>query len=79
MARVAVVGAFHWPRPRTPQAVQPHSMLAPVRTVLLGEAPDVYGTDEVERHLTAWLAARPDFSPGHDGPTREQWEALVSG
>ncbi|MCQ0025304.1 NAD(P)-binding protein [Streptomyces somaliensis DSM 40738] len=46
---------------------------------LLRPAPDAYGTDEVERHLTAWLAARPDFSPGHDGPTREQWEALIPG
>lgn len=45
---------------------------------LLRMAQDAYGTDEVERHLTAWLAAHPDFSPGHDGPTREQWEALVS-
>ncbi|GAA2917602.1 hypothetical protein GCM10010518_00120 [Kitasatospora cinereorecta] len=25
---------FHWARPRIPQAVQPHSLLAPVRTVL---------------------------------------------
>ncbi|WP_030242658.1 FAD-dependent oxidoreductase [Streptomyces sp. NRRL S-350] len=38
---------------------------------------EAYGTEEVDRHLTAWLAARPDFSPRHDGPTRDQWEALV--
>ncbi|MFJ5637218.1 NAD(P)/FAD-dependent oxidoreductase [Streptomyces goshikiensis] len=33
--------------------------------------------DEVERHVTAWLAARPEFAPRHDGPTREQWDALI--
>ncbi|UUU43907.1 FAD-dependent oxidoreductase [Streptomyces sp. NBC_00162] len=44
---------------------------------LLRPAPDAYGTDEVDRHVTAWLAARPDFSPQHDGPTRDQWDALI--
>lgn len=44
---------------------------------LLQPADDAYGTDEVERHVTAWLAARPDFTPTHDGPTRDQWDALV--
>ncbi|WP_329386304.1 FAD-dependent oxidoreductase [Streptomyces sp. NBC_01351] len=44
---------------------------------LLRPAKDAYGTDEVDRHVTAWLDARPDFSPTHDGPTREQWEALI--
>ncbi|MEU6867585.1 FAD-dependent oxidoreductase [Streptomyces sp. NPDC046876] len=38
---------------------------------------EAYGTDEVDRHVTAWLAAHPDFSPGYDGPTRDQWDALV--
>ncbi|MFB7188356.1 FAD-dependent oxidoreductase [Streptomyces sp. NPDC056230] len=38
---------------------------------------DAYGTDEVDRHVTAWLAAHPDFTPKHDGPTREQWDALI--
>lgn len=46
---------------------------------LLRTAHDAYGTDEVDRHVTAWLAARPDFSPVHDGPTRDQWDALVPG
>ncbi|MFD9540104.1 FAD-dependent oxidoreductase [Streptomyces sp. NPDC060022] len=46
---------------------------------LLRTAHDAYGTDEVDRHVTAWLAARPDFSPEHDGPTRDQWDALVPG
>ncbi|WP_354637753.1 FAD-dependent oxidoreductase [Kitasatospora camelliae] len=44
---------------------------------LLQPADAAYGTDEVDRHLTAWLADRPDFAPGHDGPTRDQWEALI--
>ncbi|MGW6913353.1 FAD-dependent oxidoreductase [Kitasatospora sp. NPDC054939] len=46
---------------------------------LLQTAEDAYGTDEVDRHVTAWLAARPDFVPQHDGPTREQWDAVVAG
>ncbi|MFB7614049.1 NAD(P)/FAD-dependent oxidoreductase [Kitasatospora sp. NPDC056181] len=44
---------------------------------LLQPAEAAYGTDEVDRHLTAWLAAHPEFSPTHDGPTRDQWDALV--
>ncbi|WP_327121885.1 FAD-dependent oxidoreductase [Streptomyces sp. NBC_01341] len=46
---------------------------------LVRTAQDAYGTDEVDRHLTSWLAAHPDFAPKHDGPTREQWDALVPG
>ncbi|MGW5343443.1 FAD-dependent oxidoreductase [Streptomyces sp. HUAS TT3] len=46
---------------------------------LVRPADDAYGTDEVERHVTAWLAARPDFSPEPDGPTRDQWDALIPG
>ncbi|MFE6051863.1 NAD(P)/FAD-dependent oxidoreductase [Kitasatospora sp. NPDC056446] len=38
---------------------------------------EAYGSDEVDRHVTAWLAARPDFAPRHDGPTRDQWDALI--
>ncbi|MER7670245.1 FAD-dependent oxidoreductase [Kitasatospora sp. NPDC096128] len=38
---------------------------------------DAYGSEEVDRHLTAWLAAHPDFTPDHDGPTRAQWTALI--
>ncbi|MEU8776901.1 FAD-dependent oxidoreductase [Streptomyces sp. NPDC048606] len=41
-------------------------------------ADEAYGTEEVERHVTAWLAAHPEFAPTHDGPTRDQWEALVA-
>ncbi|SOB85773.1 FAD-dependent oxidoreductase [Streptomyces sp. 1331.2] len=44
---------------------------------LVRPADAAYGTDEVDRHVTAWLDARPDFVPRHDGPTRQQWEALV--
>ncbi|WP_380283315.1 NAD(P)/FAD-dependent oxidoreductase [Kitasatospora purpeofusca] len=44
---------------------------------LLQPADAAYGTDEVDHRLTAWLAARPDFAPTHDGPTRDQWDALV--
>ncbi|MCX5380494.1 FAD-dependent oxidoreductase [Streptomyces sp. NBC_00091] len=51
---------------------------AQVRHLLL-PAGEAYGTDEVDRHVTAWLAARPDFSPQPDGPTREQWDALIPG
>ena len=40
---------------------------------------DAYSTEEVEQHLTAWLAAHPDFTPNHDGPTRDQWDALIPG
>ncbi|MEV0536541.1 FAD-dependent oxidoreductase [Kitasatospora sp. NPDC050463] len=46
---------------------------------LVRPAQDAYGTDEVDRHVTAWLAGRPDFEPEHDGPTRDQWDALVAG
>ncbi|MEV6732985.1 FAD-dependent oxidoreductase [Streptomyces sp. NPDC051364] len=46
---------------------------------LLRRADEAYGTDEVDRHVTAWLAVHPDFSPEPDGPTRDQWEALIPG
>ncbi|MFE3504793.1 FAD-dependent oxidoreductase [Kitasatospora sp. NPDC059146] len=38
---------------------------------------EAFGSEEVDRHVTAWLAARPDFTPRHDGPTRSEWEALI--
>ncbi|MFD3676228.1 FAD-dependent oxidoreductase [Streptomyces sp. NPDC058613] len=44
---------------------------------LVRPAHEAYGTDEVDRHVTAWLDAHPDFSPAHDGPTRDQWDALL--
>ncbi|MER5352721.1 FAD-dependent oxidoreductase [Kitasatospora sp. NPDC002551] len=45
---------------------------------LLRTPGEAFGTEEVDRRLTAWLAARPDFAPAHDGPTRARWEALVA-
>ncbi|MFJ8014907.1 FAD-dependent oxidoreductase [Streptomyces sp. NPDC096339] len=45
---------------------------------LLRPAADAYGTDEVDGRVTDWLAARPEFSPSHDGPTRDQWDALIA-
>ncbi|MFD8321025.1 NAD(P)/FAD-dependent oxidoreductase [Kitasatospora purpeofusca] len=44
---------------------------------LLRTPGEAYATDEVDRSVTAWLAARPDFEPTHDGPTRARWDALV--
>ncbi|MEU9041686.1 MULTISPECIES: FAD-dependent oxidoreductase [unclassified Kitasatospora] len=38
---------------------------------------EAFGSDEVRERVTAWLAERPDFSPRHDGPTRDQWDALI--
>ncbi|WP_433226725.1 hypothetical protein [Microtetraspora malaysiensis] len=49
---------------------------AQVRHLLL-TADDAYGSDEVRECVTAWMAARPDFTPQHDGPTRDQWDALI--
>ncbi|MCX5402222.1 NAD(P)/FAD-dependent oxidoreductase [Streptomyces sp. NBC_00102] len=49
---------------------------AQVRHLLL-HPHEAYGTEEVERHVNDWLAARPEFTPRHDGPTRAQWDAVV--
>lgn len=49
---------------------------AQVRHLVL-PADAAYGTEEIDRHVTAWLAARPDFVPAYDGPTRAEWDALV--
>lgn len=46
---------------------------------LLKPADAAYGTDEVDRAVVDWLDAHPDFSPTHDGPTRDQWDALIPG
>lgn len=46
---------------------------------LLRHPHDAYAADEVERHVSAWLAGHPDFTPRHDGPTRAQWETVVLG
>lgn len=38
---------------------------------------EAYGTEEVRTRVADWLASRPDFTPSYDGPTREEWQALV--
>ncbi|MEU9199294.1 NAD(P)-binding protein [Streptomyces sp. NPDC048332] len=59
---------FAWRRPGVPQAVQPHGLLAPVRTVLREEAPDVYDAmlrmGAGERNELEWFAERPPARPG---------------
>lgn len=61
---------FDWRRPGVPQAVQPHSLLAPVRSVLLAEAPEVYATmlrlGARERHEFDWFEAHPPYRPGDE-------------
>ncbi|MFE3938598.1 NAD(P)/FAD-dependent oxidoreductase, partial [Streptomyces goshikiensis] len=65
---------FHWERPRIPQAVQPHSFLAPVRSVLRAETPDVYADllarGAREYHDFDWFGEHP--------PHREGDEELVT-
>ncbi|MFE0464293.1 NAD(P)/FAD-dependent oxidoreductase [Kitasatospora sp. NPDC058965] len=57
-------------RPRVPQAVQPHSLLAPVRTVLRTEAPDVYAEllrrGATEWHEFDWFGEHPPARAGDD-------------
>ncbi|MEV6951046.1 FAD-dependent oxidoreductase [Streptomyces sp. NPDC051183] len=70
--RAAAVGACAFDDPVVMRArAQVRHLVRPAR--------DAYGTDEVDRHVTAWLAANPDFSPQYDGPTRDQWDALIPG
>lgn len=61
---------FRWPRPRTPQAVQPHAFLSPIRSVLRSEASDVYATalelGAWEQHEFDWFADHPAPRPGDD-------------
>ncbi|MFE5207768.1 FAD-dependent oxidoreductase [Streptomyces sp. NPDC056600] len=61
---------FRWPRPRVPQAVQPHSLLAPVRTVLRAEAPDVHADllrrGAREYHDFDWFPERPPYRAGDE-------------
>ncbi|MEV7521479.1 FAD-dependent oxidoreductase [Streptomyces sp. NPDC091371] len=70
--RAAAVGACAFDDPVVMRArAQVRHLLRPAR--------DAYGTDEVDRHVTAWLDARPDFAPEYDGPTRAEWDALMAG
>ncbi len=61
---------FDWPRPRIPQAIQPHAFMAPVRTVLRAEAPDVYATmlrlGAHEYHEFDWFGTHPPARPGDE-------------
>ncbi|WP_063042379.1 FAD-dependent oxidoreductase [Nocardia grenadensis] len=61
---------FDWHRPAVPQAIQPHSLLSPVRTVLREEAPDVYETmlqlGAEEWHELDRFAHRPPPRPGDE-------------
>ncbi|MFJ6466384.1 NAD(P)/FAD-dependent oxidoreductase [Streptomyces sp. NPDC091387] len=44
---------------------------------LVQPAEQAYGTEEVRARLACWLADHPDFAPGFDGPTRQEWESAV--
>lgn len=61
---------FRWNRPRVPQADQPHSLLAPVRTVLRAEAPDVYADvlarGAREYHEFDWFDEHPPHRAGDE-------------
>ncbi|MGW0785015.1 NAD(P)/FAD-dependent oxidoreductase [Streptomyces sp. NPDC002913] len=72
---------FDWHRPGVPQAVQPHALLAPVRTVLRAEAPDVYEDmlrrGAVERHELDWFPERPPARPGDEDLVTLQTRRIV--
>ncbi|MFI0899007.1 NAD(P)/FAD-dependent oxidoreductase [Streptomyces sp. NPDC020983] len=61
---------LHWRRPRSPQALQPHSLLGPVRAVLRDVAPDVYAEmlrrGAVERHELARFGPFPAAAGDED-------------
>ncbi|MGW0856452.1 FAD-dependent oxidoreductase, partial [Streptomyces sp. NPDC002690] len=61
---------FQWKRPRVPQADQPHALLAPVRTVLRAETPDVYADllarGAAEYHEFDWFDEHPPYRPGDE-------------
>ncbi len=61
---------FDWPRPRIPQATQPHAFMAPVRTILRAEAPDVYAAmlamGAREYHEFDWFGTHPPARPGDE-------------
>ncbi|WP_433226727.1 FAD-dependent oxidoreductase [Microtetraspora malaysiensis] len=61
---------FHWHRPHVPQAVQPHSLLAPARTVLRTETPDVYADllarGAREYHEFDWFHEHPPHRTGDE-------------
>ncbi|MGW2449475.1 FAD-dependent oxidoreductase [Streptomyces sp. NPDC001675] len=61
---------FGRPRPRVPQAVQPHALLGPARTVLKAKTPDVYAhllrLGAWEQHEFDWFTEHPPYRPGDD-------------
>ncbi|MFG2885298.1 FAD-dependent oxidoreductase [Streptomyces sp. NPDC048297] len=63
---------FRWKRPYVPQAVQPHSLLGPVRTVLRTEARDVY---DAMLRMEAW--EQPELDWFRDTPVQDGDDALV--
>ncbi|MFJ6661318.1 FAD-dependent oxidoreductase [Streptomyces sp. NPDC091377] len=70
-----------WRRPRVPHAVQPHGLLAPVRNVLLAEAPDVYAAmlklGARERHEFDWFDHHPPHQPGDEQLVTVQTRRLL--
>ncbi|MFF2009547.1 NAD(P)/FAD-dependent oxidoreductase [Streptomyces sp. NPDC058195] len=72
---------FRWNRPGVPHAVQPHGLLAPVRTVLRAEAPDVYRAmlrmGAREHHELDWFDERPPARPGDDDLVTLQSRRIV--
>ncbi|GAA2445338.1 hypothetical protein GCM10010433_53480 [Streptomyces pulveraceus] len=72
---------FDWHRPGVPHAVLPHGLLAPVRTVLRAEAPDVYRAmlrmGARERNELDWFTARPPARPGDEDLVTVQTRRIV--
>ncbi|MFI6036052.1 FAD-dependent oxidoreductase [Streptomyces sp. NPDC051315] len=61
---------FGRPRPRVPQAVQPHALLGPARSVLRTRTPDVYAhllrLGAREQHEFDWFTEHPPYRPGDE-------------
>ncbi|WP_405700168.1 FAD-dependent oxidoreductase [Streptomyces sp. NBC_01383] len=72
---------FDWRRPGVPQANQPHGLLAPVRTVLRAETPDVYDAvlrlGAIERNEFEWFAEPPPGRPGDEDLVTLQTRRIV--
>ncbi|MEW1689958.1 NAD(P)/FAD-dependent oxidoreductase [Streptomyces sp. NPDC091265] len=72
---------FAWRRPGVPQANQPHGLLAPVRTVLRAETPDVYDAmlrmGARERNEFEWFDAPPPARPGDEDLVTVQTRRIV--
>lgn len=72
---------FEWHRPGVPHAVQPHGLLAPVRTVLRAEASDVYRAmlrmGARERNEFEWFDDRGPARPGDEDLVTIQTRRIV--